>query len=1002
MLSFRLMNRRWISLLAGFGLMIGVFHLATAQDNPAAEETPSAEATSEVIGNPPTVEATPEATDSPPTVEATVEFTENPPEPGTTEIPATEATAETTEAALETTPTAESTEAAILNLPPAFDLTTSTFNTVPGVPLVIEFNVSDEAGIVRVVEDVSATLGGVKVDFKPPEQTAAPFITPVIVTYLPMADYAGTDSFMLTAVDASGGAATVTVTIQVGLAGEATAEATLEITPEITPEVTETPDAILTLDDTVMAAGEQTFVVNSTDDEGDANTSDGICQTTTIGECTLRAAVEQANAIVGADTINFNLPGGGVKTIRPTSSPLTIVDTVTIDGYSQPGSAVATNTAPANLLIALDGDDTLDIGLVIAASNSKVKGLAIYSFTDTGIEIAAGGARIEGNHVGTDAAGTLDLGNGFYGIRMVSAPNGIIGGLNSASRNVISGNDYTGILIGGSGASNNQIQGNYIGTNAAGTAALGNALFGVQISDAPNNTVGGTKPTARNIISGNGFTGVIVENENAVGNRIQGNYIGTNVAGTASIANIQGIYISDAPNTLVGGTSSAARNLISGNSSFGIFIEYSSNQILGNYIGTDVTGKLDLGNGSAGIRIINAQNNIVGGTSASARNIISGNDGGGINIGGGLQSASDSRIQGNYIGPDVSGSVVLGNGLFTSGITLTSAPRTIIGGVTTATRNVISGNSNCGISVLSEADDTVIAGNYVGTDAKGSLDMGNGLCGILIDDSADVVIGGTVTGAGNRIAYNGNDGVMIVNGGSARILGNAIFSNDDLGIDLGADGITVNDGIGLDSDMGPNSLQNFPSLTNIAGRSLSGSLLSQPNSSYRLEFFAVSACDISGFGEGERFLGRAVVVTDGSGYINFTVNLKGSVPNGWRVTSTATDLFGNTSEFSPCLAYPTPPVGQPKLSTPSNNAKSSDSRPIFAWNAVAGAAAYELQIAYDPSFQTILYDVFRGDISFRPFSPLTRSETFYWRVRALDGSGNGGTWSQIRVINIML
>src|SRR5829696_5976346 len=204
-----------------------------------------------------------------------------------------------------------------------------------------------------------------------------------------------------------------------------------------------------------------TFTVNSTADYGDVAALDGVCDATRGGgECTLRAAIEQANATSGADTINFDIPGTGVQTIHVNSDGFgalpVIKEQVTIDGYTQTGAHPNTKTVgdDAALKIVLDGSSGGSIGLQInSASNSVIKGLVINSFGNAGISIfgtTSVGTRIEGNFIGTDPSGTLDKGNGFYGV--VAYTNNIsqmvVVGTTPAARNLISCNANSGVDMG--------------------------------------------------------------------------------------------------------------------------------------------------------------------------------------------------------------------------------------------------------------------------------------------------------------------------------------------------------------------------------------------------------------------------------------------------------------------------------------------------------------------------------------------------------------------------
>ena len=310
-----------------------------------------------------------------------------------------------------------------------------------------------------------------------------------------------------------------------------------------------------------------------------------VTNTADTGAGSLRQAILNANASAGPDQIVFNIPDPGPHTISSASPLPTITDPVTISGSSQQGFSgspiIELNGASAG-----SGAD----GLKITAGSSTVSGLVINRFSSDGIELSSnGGNRIEGNFIGTNSAGTADLGNAFHGI-LIQSSNNTIGGTAPSARNVVSGNDNIGISL-TAGTSGNLVQGNFVGTNAAGTSALGNGggvSLGGQSGTASNNTVGGTAAGARNIISGNSGNGVIVGGT-TVGNLVQGNFIGTTVTGSNALANLtNGVIINfGSLHNTIGGTTPAARNIISGNNANGIRCDYHPNQFQGNFIGTN-------------------------------------------------------------------------------------------------------------------------------------------------------------------------------------------------------------------------------------------------------------------------------------------------------------------------------------------------------------------------------------------------------------------------------
>ena len=325
------------------------------------------------------------------------------------------------------------------------------------------------------------------------------------------------------------------------------------------------------------------LTVNSTADDSDVTPGDGLCQTS-LGDCTLRAAIEEANALSGTDSISFNIPGAGPHTIAPANPLPTISQPITIDGTTQPGASCA--VWPPTLLIELTGSSlgVLASGLdfqVFGANGSVVRGLVINQF-NTGIHLPY--------------------------------------------------------------VSNAQIECNFIGTNVAGTAALGNTGGGIFMQqDAENNTIGGPSDSQRNLISGNGGSQIGLSSFSAgigpSGNIIQNNYIGTDVTGMFSLdagSAFAALQVSGSNDTQI------LDNLISGNTSYGIYLSgdttrpSSNNIIQGNWIGVDSTGTGALGNGGPGypygISVISSQNDTIGGTGAGEGNIIAHSYSSGIGI----------------------------------------------------------------------------------------------------------------------------------------------------------------------------------------------------------------------------------------------------------------------------------------------------------------------------------------------------------------------------------
>jgi hypothetical protein len=381
------------------------------------------------------------------------------------------------------------------------------------------------------------------------------------------------------------------------------------------------------------------------------------------------------------------------------------------------------------------------------------------------------------------------------------------------------------------------------------------------------------------------------------GNTIAGNWIGLDAdgisrGGTGIGVDVTAAVFNRSTANVIGGSSAADRNVISGNHTGVSFFPASAdhNFVLGNFIGTDQTGTLPRGNVFEGVKVQAATNIVIGGSSAGARNLICAN-GTGVSL---LDSAGD-MVQGNYIGTDVSGRYALGN--TGDGIGAQGCSGTTIGG--SGAGNLIGNNSGYGIFLLGSSN-TVMQGNWIGTDTNGIWPLSNGKDGINLEGSGASTIGGTSAGAANVIEFNNGAGVNVLSGDRNVISGNSLFDNAGLGIDLGGDGVTPNDPGDLDS--GPNQLQNCPVITNAtsayASTQIAGALSSQSGTAYRLEFFASSPFDAARIAEGQIYLGTTNVATDPSGYAGFAVALPAAAPAGYVITATATDPLGNTSEFS--------------------------------------------------------------------------------------------------------
>jgi titin len=395
-------------------------------------------------------------------------------------------------------------------------------------------------------------------------------------------------------------------------------------------------------------------------------------------------------------------------------------------------------------------------------------------------------------------------------------------------------------------------------------------------------------------------------------NSVTGCFVGTDPDGSSMRGNRIGIDLSmnvgagaivpPLISLTIGGRKPGSRNLISGNLVAGVSgFNIADSVIEGNYIGTTKSGMASLANGSGGVVFAFSSRVTIGGRAAGTGNLISGNGGSGINLG----PSEQILVQGNLLGTNASGSAALPNLI---GITIVQARENQVGGSATGEGNVISGNLLHGVSLLNCADQ-VVQGNLIGTDSSGLFAVSNLGHGIHVYTvSTRNLIGGSGSGEGNVIAFNGGAGVAIGAGVTDlstdnRVLGNSIHDNGGLGIDLASDGVTANDP--GDTDTGPNNLQNFPVLSSAISEGpstvISGTLDGPTGTAYSVELFSNPICDDSGSGEGQTFLGEVSVITDGTGIASFRVSLHRLKATEEFLTATATDPAGNTSEFSPCV-----------------------------------------------------------------------------------------------------
>jgi hypothetical protein len=654
-------------------------------------------------------------------------------------------------------------------------------------------------------------------------------------------------------------------------------------------------------------------------------------------------AVSVPNVTVGGPAVaDRNVIGGNNGTglmsfaNRPSNSPVVLA---LPDNLIAENNYVGTNAAGSAALANIGG------GMSITGANSIIRNNLVSGNTGpsnpTGLSVSTNwenslagslgtiysspdGTQVVGNIVGLNATGTAAIPNESG--MSVSGPNVIVGGPLPSQRNLMSGNNRNGLSLFTSfvtatgapvaSAAGTVVRGNYIGLDVTGTVKIYNGQGGIN-SSAANVTIGGPNAADGNFLANNNnlpalnltrqVNGAVVYASGST--LVQNNVIGLAPDLTTRLDSLaSGITVQTANNQVLQNVVAGNGSLANPRSAIDLFSAFSTGNIVrGNFIGTTPAGLTGLGNFGWGISINDASANTIGGTSASDRNVVVGNSSGALLIvASATGSANNNIITGNYFGMMPNGTDSLNNG---DGLLLTAAVGgtingTTIGGANPNARNLISGNSNGGISLTGAGvGNTVIAGNYIGVAADGVTARGNAGNGIFMNGAHDTTVGGNTAAEGNVIAFNQINGLNISNAGTVRnrVLSNRIYANTFQAIDLiGTPGTTNNDA--GDGDAGPNDLQNFPVLPTASNSpgpltTVAADLSSFAAGTYTIQFFASVNCDGSGFGEGERLVGHFVNVASG-GTSQFT--LTEAVPVGQFVTATATDALGNTSEYSSC------------------------------------------------------------------------------------------------------
>jgi parallel beta-helix repeat protein len=582
------------------------------------------------------------------------------------------------------------------------------------------------------------------------------------------------------------------------------------------------------------------------------------------------AAVPNAIAGIILSNADDNIIGGATKT--PGTGPGNVVSGNSLDGIVLVNDAQG-NTIEGNLIgtdptassaipnsadgIFLLGSGTLK-GVTLNPTPSTITGNTIASNViagnnEDGIQVFGAGATantLSQNWIGLSNNGT-PIANAADGVLVNNAgPRNVVGGADLG--NVISGNGQAGVSITDSpGATVGTIvEDNLIGTDLTGSSAVGNGSSGVLIYDASSNTIGGTVTGLGNTISGNSQAGVEMFNPGgtiaqAAGNRVLGNIIGTNSSGSSALHNGgNGVQIDGGLDNTIGGTAAGAGNVISANKGVGVLIDQfaDGNQVLGNYIGTNAAGAPALGNGSDGVQIDNGSDNIIGGTMASARNVISGNAGNGVLIGQfpGL-SAAGNQVLGNYIGTNPGGTSALSN--TANGVELIDGSANAIGGTASGAGNVIAGNLQWGIlfaitGASAGSPQSAIQGNDIGLDASRSYAIGNNAGGIFVNNITTQflgqTIGGSIAGAGNLISGNPNVGIELF-GPDATVSGtNNVIQANVIGLNAAGQVVnlpngTIGNATGILASNSPDNLIGGDTATDrnvIAGNSVAGIELS--------------------------------------------------------------------------------------------------------------------------------------------------------------------------------
>ena len=585
-----------------------------------------------------------------------------------------------------------------------------------------------------------------------------------------------------------------------------------------------------------------------------------VTNTNDSGAGSLRAAIFKVNnPSLNFDTIDFNISGRGAHIISLTTALPPLSAPVVIDGYSQPGSAPATDQDPAVLDIVISmTSGVVGSGLKLDTDCSVVTGLVINDSSEHGLVVNGDQNTVTGSFFGTKHAGEFGAGNVADGI-LIGGDHNTIGGELPADANLLSDNGENGIHV--QFGTETQILGNLIGTDAAGSVAMGNADAGI-LDQGESTTISG------NVLSGNDTNGLVLEGGDANVTLNDVGVVQDSTGATQPLPNTQDGIVISGENNVVGGE--GVGNTIAANGANGVWISGAENTVAANFVGLDADATSGLGNERDGI-FVTGTRNVIGGANSALGNTASDNIRDGIHIAcpktASCSGAEDNVVEHNLTGTDPTG--------------LDPRP-----------------NQRDGIHI--EASNNTAQDNLV---------QFNGMNGIEVNGDGNQL-------TTNTIRYNALRGVEIFGGRNNPIVGNSIDQNGRLGIDLYNGvrfGVTPNDF--RDTDTGANDLMNFPILLNaveVGGNTrvtwqIKDGLTS---TEFQLEFFASDNCDGSGSGEGATPLGTFNVTTDGNGNRGPTTSPPLTPANpGQVVTATATlvgpsSTLESTSEFSNCVTIP--------------------------------------------------------------------------------------------------